>query len=192
MSSTSGLAESGVGGRLNWLLGGALGGIVGAILFGGVLWAVDPTIVTESIPQVYGLDGGDVVGWVFHLAHGLVLGTVFGFIITRDVVLGTITADVETPVLDAMGPSARIVFAGLVYGLAVWVLLPGVLLSILVSVGGVTDPFPIASVYNLLGHMLYGMLLGALVSVFVDLSRDVRDAEAPFEEATESSQEHRG
>lgn len=190
MNSTSGtLADAGVSGSLNWLIGGALGGLAGAVIFGGLLWLVDPTIVTEEIPQVYSFDGGDLTGWVFHLVHGLVLGIVFGFFITRQPVLGTITANVETPVLDAMGPSVRIIFAGLVYGMVIWVLIPGVFLSILVTFGDMTDPFPVASIYNLLGHLLYGMLLGALVSFFVDIRADVREADAPFEEATDSPSE---
>ena len=186
-SETNTLAAIGVGGRLNWLVGGALGGLVGAVLFGGLLWVVDPELVTDAIPQTYGFESGGPTGWAFHLVHGVVLGVVFGFLITRKPILGTLTADVETPILASLGPNGRIVLAGLVYGLAIWVLLPGVILSILVTVGDVNDLFPWASILNLVGHLLYGMLLGALVSVFVDLHAEASEATAPFEEATDSS-----
>lgn len=182
MRSQDTLAETGVGGRLNWLVGGGVGGLAGALIFGGVLWTIDPETVTEGIPQLYGVEGGGLAGWGFHLAHGLVLGVVFGFVVTREPVMGTITADVATPVLDRLSPAVRFVFAGIVYGLALWVVLPGVLLSILTTFGGTTDPFPWASVYSLLGHLLYGALLGALVSVTVDFETEAVEADAPFEE----------
>lgn len=181
-SQTDTLTESGVGGRLNWLVGGALGGLIGAALFGGVLWTVDPTLVTESIPQIYGLEGGGPTGWVFHLSHGTVLGIIFAFLITREPVLGTLTADVTTPLLAKTSPSVRIIAAGLVYGLAIWVFLPGVILTMLVTFGDLADPLPWASVFTLIGHLLYGMLLGALVSVFIDIELEATEADAPFEE----------
>lgn len=185
-SQTDTLAERGVGGRWNWLIGGAVGGFAGAALFGIVLWAVEPTVVTEEIPELYGFDGDGLTGVGFHLVHGVILGTVFGFLVTRNPVLGTLTADVETPFIATMGPNLRMVGAGLVYGIAIWVLVPGVILTIVVSVGDTSDPLPWASIYNLVGHLLYGMLLGGLVSVFTDIEMEMQEAEAPFEEADES------
>ena len=44
-NETNRLTDAGVGGRLNWLFGGALGGFVGAAIFGAVLWLIDPTVV---------------------------------------------------------------------------------------------------------------------------------------------------
>lgn len=186
---TNTLAETGISGTLNWLAGGALGGIVGAILFGGLLWLVDPAILTDSIPGVYGFEGG-LIGWALHLVHGLILGVIFGFFLTREVILGTITADVETPALAAMSPNVRITFAGLVYGLAVWVVISGIFLSVLATVGSLTDPLPWVSAYNLVGHLLFGMLLGALLSIFIDVETRARETEAPFPEATDPPSEH--
>ena len=188
-SRTDSLAEAGASGTLNWFVGGAAGGVAGAILFGAILWLFDPAIVTESIPGAYGLDDSSVIGWALHLTHGLVLGVVFGFFLTRNVILGTITADVETPFLAAMSANTRIIFAGLVYGLAVWVFVSGIALSILVAVRDLSDPIPWVSAYNLVGHLLFGMLLGALTSVFIDIESEKRSAEAPFEEATDPPSE---
>lgn len=182
-------AERGLAGGANWLVGGAVGGFVGAVVFGVILWLVDPALVTERIPAIYGLETEGPAGWVFHLAHGVVLGVIFALLLTRKPVLGTLTADVETPLLAAMSPTVRITLAGLVYGLAVWVFLPGVITSMLLTAGVVEDPFPAAATYNLVGHLLYGMFLGALVSLFVDLESQARAAEAPFEEAGDSTGE---
>ena len=103
--------EYGFGGSLNWLIGGAVGGVVGSALFGALLWLVDPAIVTDVIPAIYGLEPG-AIGWAFHLGHGLVLGSIFGFLVTRGPVFGTVTADVATGFIAAMGLGTRRARAG--------------------------------------------------------------------------------
>lgn len=178
--------EHGIGTSLNWLIGGAVSGVGGSAAFGVLLWAIDPDIVTAGVPALYGLDPASVVGWAFHLVHGLVLGTIFGFIVTRESVLGTLTADVETGVIAAMGPSVRLTLAGLAYGLAVWSILPILVLSIWASMGGVdASAFPVTPVESLVGHVVYGLLVGALFSVFVKTAPDAEATEAPFEEASD-------
>jgi len=175
------------GGSLNWFLGGAVGGIVGALLLGGLLWVVDPEIVTDTIPAVYGLQTGPTVGWLFHFLLGLGLGVIFAFLVTRRLIIGIITADVETPFLAAMGPVSRITLAGIAYGLTIWVFLPGIIATVLLASG--EDPFPTVTVASLVGHLLYGMLLGLLVSLFVDIAPKAERSEAPFEEASDTPQE---
>lgn len=178
------LADYGISGSLDWLVGGAVGGVVGSLLFGGVLWAVDPAIVSETIPAVYGLDPSVTTGAAFHLAHGLVLGVVFGFLVTREPILGALTADVETGFIAAIGPSARITLAGLVYGLAIWGLLPVLVLPAWGTVSGVGNPaFPVVVLESLVGHLLYGVLLGGVFSALVETRPEAEQTEAPFEEA---------
>lgn len=190
-SQTDPATNKGVGGRLNWMVGGAIGGLVGAVVFGGVLWVVNPTIVTESIPQMYRFEGGGLAGWAFHIAHGIVLGIIFGFIITRNLVLGILTADVDTPFIDGLKLNTRIMGAGMVYGLSIWVFLTGFLVMVLAILGDVGDPFPLASVSNLVGHLFYGIILGALVSVFTDLESEAHESDATFEESSETSSKAR-
>lgn len=175
--------EYGFSGPLNWLLGGAVGGIVGSLLFGGVLWLVDPTIVTELIPALYGLEPGSV-GVAFHIGHGLVLGIIFGFLISREPILGALTADVATDFIAAMGPGIRFALAGFVYGLAIWAIVPMMGQIIWVSITGVPEPmFPILAFESMIGHLLYGLLLGVLFSFFVEVSQSIEETDAPFEEA---------
>lgn len=173
----------GLGGRWNWLLGGAAGGAVGSLLFGIVLWLIDPAAVTEAIPAVYGLDPG-AVGWGFHILHGIVLGIIFGFLVSRGPVMGALTADVETGFIATLGPTARVTLAGMVYGLAIWALLPVVILPVVTGIGGTAEPtFPGVAIESLLGHLLYGLLVGWLFSVFVETGAEAARADAPFEEA---------
>ena len=187
-TQSDGPTAVGIGGSLNWLVGGAISGLVGSAAFGVLLWALDPEYVAAGIPAIYGLDPAGAVGWGLHLLHGLVLGAVFGFLVTREPILGTLTADVATGFIAAMGPGLRISLAGLVYGLTIWMLLPMVALSIWATVGGIAETgFPGTAVESLIGHMLYGLLLGALFSLFVETAPETEEADAPFEEASESS-----
>ncbi|ELY58760.1 DUF6789 family protein [Natronolimnohabitans innermongolicus] len=176
----------GIGGSFNWLVGGAVGGAVGSLLFGLVLWLADPAIITEAVPAIYGLEPVGTAGWLFHLGHGLVLGAVFGYLVTRSPVFGTLMADVETDFIAAMGPGTRLVLAGFVYGLAVWAILPVIVLTLWTAVGPGEAAFPGLAFESLVGHLLYGLLLGALFALVAQLERDVEQAEAPFEEAGES------
>lgn len=179
----------GIASSSNWLIGGGVGGVVGALIFGGLLWIIDPTIVIETIPAIYGLSPGEFLGWGFHLAHGLVLGVVFGFLVSRPLIAGTLTADAETDLIAAMGPRLRLTAAGIIYGLAVWTVLPVTALSIWTAVGSVGTPaFPSTAVESLLGHMLYGLLLGALFSVLVEMPPNAEETKAPFEETPDSAQ----
>ncbi|TYL38858.1 hypothetical protein CV102_10135 [Natronococcus pandeyae] len=189
MSTQSETASGyGFGGRLNWLFGGAIGGLAGSLLFGGLLWVVDPEIVIETIPAIYGFDPAQTVGWTFHLLHGLVLGVVFGFLVTRRPILGTITADTQIGFLARSGPLVRLALAGFVYGLAVWALLPVIAATVWAAVGGIADPgFPAMAFEGLVGHLLYGTLLGALFAVFVDIESDAERTDAPFDDADESA-----
>lgn len=182
VSETEAITDRGIGGSLNWLVGGAVGGMAGALIFGALLWIVEPTAVTEAIPEMYGLNGGGMIGWAFHLFHGVVLGVGFALVVTRKFVIGILTADIETPALDALSLSSRFAGAGILYGLAVWVFGPGVILATLVSTGDMANPLPVGSVYTLLGHLLYGGLLGAMVSVVTDVETEAHESEAPFEE----------
>lgn len=176
----------GVGLPLNWLLGGALGGAIGSVLFGAVLWAVNPEIITEVIPNIYGLESGSV-GWAFHVVHGLVLGIAFGFIVTREPILGTVAADVETGFLAGLGLTVRFGLVGIAYGMLIWAVLPLVLQTV-AAAGGATDPeFPIVAIESLLGHMVYGALLGVLFAVLVEVQPGATESEAPFEEAPENA-----
>lgn len=150
----------GFGGRLNWLIGGAVGGVAGSLLFGGVLWVL----------------------------HGLVLGILFGFIVTREPILGTFTADVPIGFLEDTGPGVRLILAGLVYGFAIWALIPVIAATVWVTFGGAAGPgFPGFALESLVGHQLYGTLLGALFSVFVEIESEAERADAPFDDASESA-----
>jgi hypothetical protein len=175
-------AATGADGTAGWLLGGALGGAVGAAAFGALIWALDPQIVEAAIPAIYGLELEGPVGWGIHLAHGAVLGIVFGLLVTRRLILGTLRMTVETDALSRTGIWLRVVAAGFVFGLAVWAILPVLVLPVWIDALG-ADPaggFPILAAESLAGHLLFGTVLGAVFGAVVDLTDRV--AEMPFDE----------
>ncbi|WP_222919749.1 hypothetical protein [Natrinema sp. SYSU A 869] len=181
MSSESNtMAASGLSGDTGWLVGGALGGAIGAIAFGIVMWLLDPDVLTAAIPALYGIEPAGFIGWGIHIAHGAILGIVFGLLVTRPLLLGVLRTDVETDVLSRTGIVFRIVAAGFVFGLAVWTVLPLLVLPIWIRTVGGSGAEALTSVAagSLLGHLLFGTVLGVIFAAAVDL-RDRTSAD-PF------------
>lgn len=172
----------GIGGGYGWPIGGILGGLVGTAAFGLLLWLLDPEILRTTIPELYGIQAGGMTGWLSHLALGAVLGLVFGFLVTREVVLGVLLADLETPALSGTGATLRFIGAGLAFGLAVWALLPVFAIPMQIGVveRGAADAFPTFAVEGLAGHAIFGALLGAVFAAVVDVT--ARSPGTPFGE----------
>ena len=60
------------------LAAGAVGGFVGSLLMGALLWTLTPGTLQMAIPAMYGVEGpAPGVGWAFHQFHGVVLGLVY-------------------------------------------------------------------------------------------------------------------
>ncbi|WP_090383851.1 DUF6789 family protein [Natronobacterium texcoconense] len=133
---------------------GTVGGIVAAIAFGILMSIQTPAVLEMGIPAMYGLEGG-LVGWTIHVAHGAVLGVVFAALVS------TTNRD-----LTPRGTLA----AGLVYGLVVWALLAVLVMPVWLSTVGfeMAPAFPNVDTMSLMGHAIYGIVLGA---VYVVLER---------------------
>ena len=58
---------------------GAVGGIIGSVLFGVIMQFVMPEPVLEmAIPAMYGIEGPALLaGWGLHLFHGVVIGLLY-------------------------------------------------------------------------------------------------------------------
>lgn len=149
-------------------IGGGTGGLAGTLLFGVLLWAVSPDVLAESIPGFYGLGTSATVGWGLHLLHGLVLGGTFGIIAARPVVFDPVTGPVATDVLAGLSATARFGLLGLVYGIAIWTLLPFVGLTLLGTLAGLDAAgFSHLAAEMILGHMAFGVIVGAVFSMTV-------------------------
>jgi uncharacterized membrane protein YagU involved in acid resistance len=131
---------------------GAVGGIVGAIVFGAMMTMQTPEVLEMAIPAMYGLEGG-LAGMIVHVSHGAVLGVVFAALLVE-------AGRTEL----GLGPSAAV---GLAYGLGIWVVLAVVVMPIWLSaVGfGMAPDVPNVAVESLVGHAAYGIVLGVVYAM---------------------------
>ncbi len=130
--------------RLEPWQAGLLGGIGGAIAFGVMMAMMSPEMLETMIPSMYSLEGGPA-GWFVHISHGAVLGVVFAALLG---IAGR--SSVSLPV-GAVG--------GLAYGVLVWVALAVVVMPIWL---GMPEMVPNVDPGSLIGHAIYGLLLGII------------------------------
>ena len=164
-------AGFGLGGTIGWTLGGLVGGFIAAAAFGLLMWLFDPDIVEAAIPAIYGFDPSTALGMGLHLFHGAVLGLLFGFLVTRPAILGVLVGADRTETFSETGLAARVIAAGFVFGLAVWAILPFVVMPVLVAAIGdpAAENFPAIAVESLAGHVVFGLVLGIVFAVVVNL-----------------------
>ncbi|WP_304454735.1 hypothetical protein [Nocardiopsis sp. YSL2] len=117
---------------------GAVAGIVGGVVFGIVMAT---TGMLSTVAMLVGSNDA-VIGGVVHLAISAVFGVVFGLLAG---VIG-----------DRMW---SVMAAGLVYGLALWVI--GGLVLMPAFLGMPLFPMGEMSMWSLFGHALFGLVAGA-------------------------------
>jgi len=124
---------------------GVVAGVVAAIVMGGLMAMQMRPVIEVAIPSMYFLTGG-LAGVTIHVAHGAVLGVVFAAIAATQTDL-TITKSTAL---------------GVGYGVALWVVLAVIVMPIWLSVVGspANPPLPNVSVTSLVGHVVYGVVLG--------------------------------
>ena len=176
--------EVGIGGPVGWTVSGLVGGAIGALAFGVLVWLIDPDVIGTTLPAAYGLEATGLTGWGIQLVHGAVLGLIFGFLITRKPVLGIVRTDVETDAIAKTSETTRIIAAGFVFGLTIWAVLPVLVLPVVAGTVGTEEAaaFPGLAAEGLLGHVLFGTVLGAVFAVLIDLTD--RSSRAVLEEDT--------
>jgi len=131
---------------------GVIGGLGGGLVFGGMMTMMMPDIIEMAIPGMYGLDGG-VAGWTIHMAHSAVLGVVF--------------AAVATAVPQYTDTTSKSLAAGVVYGVVLWAVLATFVMPAWVgAVLPMNPPVPDINPMSLVGHIVYGGLLGMLYAAF--------------------------
>ncbi len=135
------------------VLGGLVGGIAGGVLFGMMMQMMG------MLSMVGGLVNSDSVtlAWVVHLAISAALG--IGFALT----------------LGAAATSwARALAAGAAYGVVWWVL--GALLLMPLKMGMPAFQIGQMQLQSLVGHVMYGLVLGAVFHAVAHAAADRRVA----------------
>lgn len=128
---------------------GLVGGLAGGLVFGAMLSMMMTPVIEMAIPAMYGIAGpAGLAGWVIHMSNSAVLGVVFGGLVGR-------------AGLEGMGRAAG---AGLVYGAVLWVVLAAIVMPIWLGAVGfpATPPLPNFNPMSLVGHLVYGLVLGVV------------------------------
>lgn len=140
--------------------GGVLAGLLAGLVF-GVLLSIQMTGVIETaIPALYGVGTSGLIGWTIHMSHSAVLGVVFAAILDG------------AGLHDRLDDNLKTGLAGIAYGLALWVGLAVLVMPVwLQAVGfGNAPAVPNISMQSLVGHLVYGVVLGVGFSVLVEES----------------------
>lgn len=128
---------------------GVVGGVAGGIVFGILMQMMD---MLGMVAELVG-SSSVAVGWVVHLAISAFAGGVFG------VLLGSFAR--------SLVPAALV---GMAYGIVWWVL--GALLIMPAQLGMPVFEFGTTAWQSLLGHLMFGIVLGL---AFVSLVRRAHD-----------------
>lgn len=138
---------------MNILQIGAIGGLVGGVVFGVMMGMM------RMLPMVAKLFGSEsaAVGFVVHLVFSSIIGVIFVTVLPY---AGVAVADLSQWV-PALG-------YGLVYGFTWWILGGLIIMPVWLGMSpqlsgeGIKKGLP-----SLLGHLVYGALLGLTVSVLI-------------------------
>ncbi|EJN59907.1 hypothetical protein [Halogranum rubrum] len=147
MSTETTTATVGVTENSTWK-GGVGAGLVGGAVMGVMLTTMMTPVIEVAIPAMYGLSGG-AAGWFIHMSHAALLGVVFAGL------------------ADAAGVGTnlpRSVGLGVVYGAILWVVLAALVMPIWLSAVGFAGapPLPNFNPTSLVGHLVYGGVVGAV------------------------------
>ena len=125
-------------------VGGLIGGVIGGMVFGMMMQMM------SFMPMIAMLVGSDsvLVGWVAHLAISMALGVAFGVIAAQ-----------------VRAGYAGFAAMGVMYGLMWWVL--GALLLMPAKLGMPTFQFNTMAWQSLMGHMIFGAILGLITAAVV-------------------------
>lgn len=128
--------------------GGVIAGLFGGIVMGIMLTMMMTPVIQHAIPALWGLDGL-AAGWIIHLLNSAVFGLIFA------------TLAVAAGVKESVGKSAGL---GIAYGVAIWVVAAVIVMPIWLGVVGFPDapPLPNLNVQSLVGHIVFGVITGAV------------------------------
>ncbi|WP_435195134.1 DUF6789 family protein [Natronomonas sp. EA1] len=139
----------------NWQAG-VVGGIIGAIVMGALVLAMNPPTLAVAIPSLYTLapPPSPGMGLFVHVSHGAVLGVVFA-------ALAGVVGEGSTGKLAALGIG---------WGVVTWAVLAALLMPVWLSAVGspANPPFPNFAIPSLLWHVVYGLVLGVVYAQVED------------------------
>jgi hypothetical protein len=138
------------------MLAGALGGIAGALVMGGLIFVMNSGALAVAIPSLYTLapPPNPLGGLFVHTVHGAVLGVVFSALVNAG---------------RNLSPRAVLV-GGLGWGIVTWLLFAALVMPLwLRAIGSpASPPIPNFALPSLVWHAIYGLVLGGGYFLFDD------------------------
>ncbi|MEO7650053.1 MAG: DUF6789 family protein [Bryobacteraceae bacterium] len=137
---------------------GAVAGMAGGIVFGVLMQMMSaPTPeggqmpMMEMVAKVVG-SSGIAVGWLYHLFNSAVIGALFGALLGRRI----------------SGVGSGIAW-GVAYGTSWWFLGALILMPVVLGMAPFSpltmEPMRPVAIGSLMGHVIYGLILGAVFAV---------------------------
>jgi uncharacterized membrane protein YagU involved in acid resistance len=126
---------------------GVVAGVIAGVVMGALMVMQMRPVLEVAIPSMYFLSGG-AAGFTIHVAHGAVLGVAFAAIASTQPELTTVKS----------------LTLGVGYGVVLWVVLAVLVMPVWLSAVGspANPPLPNVNVTSLVGHVVYGAVLGAV------------------------------
>lgn len=128
---------------------GIIGGVAGGVVFGLLMQVMD---MIGMVAQLVGASSA-AVGWIVHLAISAFFGALFA------VLLGSFARTLVPAVVVGLG-----------YGVVWWLL--GALLIMPAQLGMPAFQFTTAAWQSLMGHLLFGLVLGIVYSQLIRREHD--------------------
>jgi uncharacterized membrane protein YagU involved in acid resistance len=124
-----------------------LGGLAGGLAFGILLQMMG---MMPVIAALYGMESV-TAGWIAHLFHSVVFALVFAAAVAR------------TEYRHASVGRTTALGAG--YGVVLWIVAAAIVMPLWLGALGMDAPFPNFDVNSLVGHLVYGAVLGAVFAL---------------------------
>lgn len=133
--------------RPAWLTGIA-SGLTGGVIMGIAAMMMLPEVMIEYIPGLVALEGL-VAGWIVHLGVAATFGVGYAALAT------------ETGFVDHSSSVGWDIGLGLAYGALLWLVAMSLVMPLWLGILGETMlPFPWFDPVTLMGHLVYGMVVG--------------------------------
>lgn len=139
----------------------AVAALVAGVLMGWLLSTFAG--ILPIIGALYGVSNA-VVGWIVHLFHSVVFGVAFAAVVWHPRWPGT------------LGTATGATAAGLAYGVVLSLLAAGVVMPAWLQLVGMDAQLPNLSFVGLVGHLVWGGALGALIGQLRGLGDWIRTA----------------
>ena len=148
--------ESPVGAPNDGLVRVSIAGLVAGVVMGVTLWWFGDGIAI--IGALYGFESV-VVGWITHLFHSVVFALLF------------VALTSWPPLRDRTGTVPSVTLLGVVWSIVLAIGAAGVLMPVWLGIVGAGDlVFPNVTLTGVLGHMLWGVVLGATYGILRERS----------------------